>query len=299
MNMPFRYKRLAYTALDVTSLDRSVPFYRDVVGLDFVAREGNVAFFRCTNDHHNIVLQEAPMHGFRRMAFELETPADVAAAYSHFESVGLSPRWLSDEERAALHQGRSFRVREPNAGVEFELFQGAMQMGRLWAPTVAKIMRIGHVVIGTSSFEAARETMLEKFGFRISDYVEDRFAFMRAFPNPFHHTFALGAAPSNHLHHVNFMVTEIDDVGRAFHRLNKHDVKIVFGPGRHPPSGSVFLYFLDPDGITLEYSYGMEEFPEVGAREPRMLEPVPSSLDTWGAIPDPLFAKSGPIVGAP
>jgi 2,3-dihydroxy-p-cumate/2,3-dihydroxybenzoate 3,4-dioxygenase len=43
----------------------------------------------------------------------------------------------------------------------------------------------------------------------------------------------------------------------------------------------------------------MEEFPEVGAREPRMLEPVPGSLDTWGAIPDELFAKSGPIESAP
>ncbi len=36
----------------------------------------------------------------------------------------------------------------------------------------------------------------------------------------------------------------------------------MFGPGRHPPSESVFLYFLDPDGLTLEYSFGMEEFPE-------------------------------------
>jgi 2,3-dihydroxy-p-cumate/2,3-dihydroxybenzoate 3,4-dioxygenase len=48
-------------------------------------------------------------------------------------------------------------------------------------------------------------------------------------------------------------------------RMKKKQVPIVFGPGRHPPSGSVFLYFLEPDGMTLEYSFGMEEFPE---REP-------------------------------
>ena len=45
-------------------------------------------------------------------------------------------------------------------------------------------------------------------------------------------------------------------------RLRKAEVPIVYGPGRHPPSGSFFLYFLDPDGMTLEYSHGMEEFPE-------------------------------------
>ncbi len=47
--------------------------------------------------------------------------------------------------------------------------------------------------------------------------------------------------------------------------------------------------------MTVEYSFGMEEFPEVGAREPRMLEPVPESLDTWGAVPDPMFGKCGVI----
>lgn len=44
---------------------------------------------------------------------------------------------------------------------------------------------------------------------------------------------------------------------------------VVFGPGRRPASTSVFLYFLDPDGMTLEYSFGMEEFPQIGARAPR------------------------------
>jgi 2,3-dihydroxy-p-cumate/2,3-dihydroxybenzoate 3,4-dioxygenase len=95
------------------------------------------------------------------------------------------------------------------------------------------------------------------------------------------------------------MVSDIDDVGRAWHRMTKAGVKIAFGIGRHPPSGSVFLYFYDPDGMTVEYSFGMEEFPEAGAREPRMLEPVPESLDTWGAVPDAAFGRVGVIEGAP
>src|SRR3546814_15587073 len=71
------------------------------------------------------------------------------------------------------------------------------------------------------------------------------------------------------------------------------NVPIVFGPGRHEPSGSIFLYFLDPDGMTAEYSFGMEEFDEVGAREPRELEAKPEVLDTWGSVPDPRFGKGG------
>jgi 2,3-dihydroxy-p-cumate/2,3-dihydroxybenzoate 3,4-dioxygenase len=91
------------------------------------------------------------------------------------------------------------------------------------------------------------------------------------------------------------MVSDMDDIGIAMNRLQKHEVPIVFGPGRHQPSGSIFLYFLDPDGMSLEYSFGMEEFPEKGAREARMLEAHPLALDTWGSVPQPAFGKVGAI----
>jgi len=44
----------------------------------------------------------------------------------------------------------------------------------------------------------------------------------------------------NHLHHLNFMVTEIDDVGRGLARLKAKDVPVVFGPAaiRHRPASS-------------------------------------------------------------
>jgi 2,3-dihydroxy-p-cumate/2,3-dihydroxybenzoate 3,4-dioxygenase len=89
------------------------------------------------------------------------------------------------------------------------------------------------------------------------------------------------------------MVSAIDDIGIAINRFKRAGVPIVFGPGRHPASESVFLYFLDPDGLTLEYSFGMEEFPEVSPREPRVLPPVPESIDGWGGIRDPRMSATG------
>ena len=91
------------------------------------------------------------------------------------------------------------------------------------------------------------------------------------------------------------MVSEIDDIGRAINRLKAADVPIVYGPGRHPASGSVFLYWLDPDGMTVEYSYGMEEFPEFTARAPRNLPQAPEFLDSWGGRPDPRMASRGEL----
>lgn len=298
MSLPFRYRKLGYAALTVTDLARSLHFYRDLLGLELVEQRNGIAFLRCSRDHHNLLLHQGPAPGLKRVGWELESQADADKAFAHFEALGLAPRRVDKAEAQALRQGPGFRVRLPGAGLEFDYYGSTTVMARPWTPTVAKIARLGHVVIGSADFAATKTALLRDFGFAESDFVEDRFSFMRCFPNPFHHTFAVGASSGNHLHHVNFMVTDIDDVGRAWHRMTKAGVKIAFGIGRHPPSGSVFLYFFDPDGMTVEYSYGMEEFPEVGAREPRMLEPVPESLDTWGAVPDPDFGKVGAIEAA-
>ena len=53
----------------------------------------------------------------------------------------------------------------------------------------------------------------------------------------------------------------------------KQMFQLSLGPGEHHPWGRIFLYFTDPDRVTLEYSQGMEEFPEEGAREARRFEP--------------------------
>lgn len=293
--VPFRYRKLGYVALTVTDLARSLHFYRDLLGLELVEQRDDTAFLRCSRDHHNVVLHQGAVPGLRRVGWELETQADADQACAHFESLGLAPARVAKAESQALRQGPGFRVRLPGCGLTFDYYGATTVMAKPWTPTVAKIARLGHVVIGSADFAATQAALLRDFGFVQSDYVEDRFSFMRCFPNPYHHTFAVGASNGNHLHHVNFMVTDIDDVGRAWHRMTKAGVKIAFGIGRHPPSGSVFLYFYDPDGMTVEYSFGMEEFPEAGAREPRMLEPVPESLDTWGAVPDVDFGKVGVI----
>ena len=169
-------------------------------------------------------------------------------------------------------------------------------------PTVTKIARLGHVVITVNEWKETIEFFTKRMNFRVSDYIDNVIAFMRCYPNPYHHSLGVGNARGfnpdgdrNGLNHVNFMVTDLDDVGRGMVRVKKADVPIVYGPGRHPPSGSVFLYYLDPDGMTVEYSYGMEEFPERNPRKPRVLEARPESLDYWGNIPDPRFAQTGAI----
>jgi 2,3-dihydroxy-p-cumate/2,3-dihydroxybenzoate 3,4-dioxygenase len=187
------------------------------------------------------------------------------------------------------------RLTERHTGASFDFYESMHELARPFVPTVAKIQRLGHVVLKTDEFAQAIAFFTKVLNFHISDEVDGAVTFMRCFPNVFHHTFALAAAPKKLFHHVNFMVTEVDDIGKAIWRFKRENIVVVNGPGRHPPSGSMFYYFLDPDGLTLEYSFGMEEFPEQDARKPRVLPPGRESIDFWGAESDPRKSSVGEI----
>lgn len=292
-----RFRKLGYVALNVTDLDRSERFYRELVGLQPVGEgPGGCRFMRCSFDHHNVVLFRRETPGLKRIGFEMESRAALEALHEALQNKGLRVAEVPREECEAFHQGRSLRMVEPFTGATFEFYESMRAFGgQPFQPTVAKIQRLGHVVLRTPDHAEAVEFFTGVLGFRVSDTIDGLVTFLRCFPNPFHHSLGIGSGTKRGLHHVNFMVTEVDDIGRAIWRFNRAEVPIVNGPGRHPPSESMFLYYLEPDGMTLEYSFGMEEFPEADPRKPRVLEPIRESFDYWGAPVDPRKAAVGEI----
>src|SRR5581483_4777122 len=256
-----RYRRLAYVALNVTDLARSEKFYAETLGLQPAGEALNGEhLFRCSARHHDVILHQASQPGLRRIAWEMESAGEVARARRVYAERDIAVHNVSGEECGALGIRDGFRVREPHTGATFEYFHSFAEANEPFTPTVAKIQRLGHVVLSVKDHAAAERFFLDTLNFRASDRIDGAVTFMRCFPNRLHHSLGLSNGKENRLHHVNFMVTDVDDIGRALWRMKKKDVPIVFGPGRHPPSDSMFLYFLDPDGMTVEYSFGMEEF---------------------------------------
>ncbi len=295
MAPPFRYRRPGYVALNVTDFDRSIAFYRDLVGLTLERRDDERLFFRCSERDHDLVLYRADRPGIKRMAFQLESGADLEQARVHIAGLGWPMEPVPQAEAAALRQGASFRFRIPDCTLSFEFYADIADAATPFEPTHAKIQRLGHVVIAAQHRDKLLTTLTSELNFRVSDHFGDQVAFLRCFPNPYHHSFGVARADADRLHHVNFMVADIDDVGRATNRMRKAGVPIVYGPGRHDISNSIFLYYLDPDGLTIEYSFGMEEFPEDQPRDARQLPMKPEILDSWGGLPAPAFAQVGEV----
>lgn len=290
-----RYARLGYVALNVSDVNRSAAFYEGLWGLQPNGGKGDdLRFFRCSANHHDFILFKGEP-GLKRVAWQLESERDIDLIAERLRGYGRQVLEVDEAETAFLRQGRTVRFSDPFTGATHEYFAELGQESTPWTPTKANIVRIGHLVLKTPRFREAVEFYTDVLNFRTSDAIGEAVNFMRCFPNPLHHSIGLSNSASCGLHHVSFMVADMDDIGRALWRFKSEDVPIVRGPGRHPPSGSVFLYVLDPDGITVEYSFGMEEFPETNARGHRVLPVAPESIDYWGAPTDKRLGKVGSV----
>lgn len=298
---PFRYRRLGYLELQVTDAARTAAFLTGIIGLDEAAgKDPARRYFRSGPHHHDVVVRQGAQAGFVRSSWELETDADLDAAFAHFAAQGLAPAWIGQAECDALSLERAFRIVDPVAGASWEYYN---RMTWISSPLTAGLTRFQggkHFAFTLPDPKAMNDFLVEQAGFLVSDYVEGWLgSLVRAFPHPDHHTFgalpAMGAGKTQ-FHHFAFRVEGIDDIGQLVNRARRHGVVPQFGIGRHPTSGSIHFYVYDPDWFIWEYTMGMEQFPETGAREARRMSAAPEDYDLWQAVPDSEHAHKRPIV---
>ncbi|MEO7403296.1 MAG: VOC family protein [Burkholderiales bacterium] len=291
-----RYKKLGYIALNVSDVERSRAWYRSMVGLEPNGYgPAGEAFMRADRDHHSLVLYQGAKPGLKRIGWQLEDDRQLDVVARVLDQHGLRWRSLGAEECAAIGMTHTIRLAEPVTGITLDFYgSGMTQMPEPVTSPVCDLDFLCHIGIGTPRYREAIKFYEEVLNFKTSDEIDGRINLMRAFPNPMHHSFAIANADRDKLHHYNFMVRSVADIDRGRERFRAGGVPIVWD-GHHPPSGNTFLFFLDRDGLSVEYGVGMEMFPEVGARPHRVFPARPESFDSKGAVPERRMAAAGDI----
>src|SRR6266566_9362716 len=271
---------IAYVRSGVADLDKAVRFATDVVGLELAAQtEIGVAQLRADHRHHCLALVEGPS-GVISSGFSVADSDALAAAETELERSGVAVR------RGSAAEARSRRVREFIAfddpfGNRLELVSQQESITRPVGFTrPAGITEFGHLCLDAPDVHEAYRFWSTRFNARVSDWIGDGACLMRI--DPVHHKLAVFKGDEPGLCHLNFQVASIDDVFRNWHFLLDHGVEIEMGPGRHPQSTAIFLYFLGPEGFTYEYSYGVRRIEDDAAWRPRTFDPAElGSIDMW------------------
>ena len=147
--------------------------------------------------------------------------------------------------------------------------------------------KLGHVVVGTTDFDATTAFFRDGLGFKASDYIEGAGAFLRCSTD--HHNVLVLRAPVVFPHHSSWQVDDIDEIGRGAHALlAAHPERHVWGLGRHHAGSNFFYYFKDPSGTFSEYYSDMDCVPEDQVWTPETFQGA-LGLFNWGPPPPPSF----------
>jgi catechol 2,3-dioxygenase-like lactoylglutathione lyase family enzyme len=147
--------------------------------------------------------------------------------------------------------------------------------------------RLGHAVLGTTNLEASTAFFVSGLGFKVSDHISDKGAFLRCSNE--HHNVLVLAAPVNFLHHTSWQVADVDEIGRgATHMLEDHPERHVWGLGRHHAGSNFFWYLKDPAGNFSEYFADMDCDINDQLWKPEVFEGK-EGLYSWGLPPPPSF----------
>jgi 2,3-dihydroxy-p-cumate/2,3-dihydroxybenzoate 3,4-dioxygenase len=282
---------IRYVRIGTPNLDHAVEFATRIVGLQLVAREGKRAYFRSdvpnvrgdTRDYTLMYFEGDPLDNVT--GFDLRWPEDFDKVAAELEKVGHPVR-IGTKDECEIRRVKQFLAFKDPTGNQIEVVVRPYHSGvRYHAPRDAGVTHFSHIGLRTTNAARDEAFWTRVCNARVSDWIGDA-ALLRI--HTIHHSLALFPSNRPGVQHINHQVADIDDVMRSYYFLREQGVKIVFGPGRHPSSSAVFLYFEGPDKMVYEYSVGVKHIlPEQEATyRPRQFPFEPKSFCMWGALPD-------------
>lgn len=287
--------RLTRVVMGVPNVAETAAYYEEF-GLDPLGNNS----FGTRDGGEQLKIVHAPTRRLVELGVGVDNDDDVARVTMQMTRLGV-PITHNGSELLAQEPVSGFTARihvapriaqEKTAATPYNGPGRTERMGR--APGVVREARIkprklGHTVIGTVDLAATMRFFTEGIGFKVSDYVGEKGAFMRCSVD--HHNVLAMAAPVNFLHHTSWQVDDIDDVGRgAKAMLENNPERHIWGLGRHHAGSNFFWYLKDPAGNFSEYYSDMDCIPEDEIWTPETFHGA-QGLFSWGPPPPPSFLE--------
>ena len=275
---------------NVTDVATSARFYENCWGLAPVAQEGGVHYLRATGaEHHIVALHPGTTVGPKCVHFAADDKAAVDGLHAKLTGLGTTTNG-APEALTTPGGGYGFSFSDPD-GLSYAISSDVDQHDE---PTMEedRPFKLSHVVLNSERVQKQQDYYCDVLGFRLSDWTE-RMNFIRCSSD--HHSIAFAHANGPSLNHTAFEVPNIDALMRGSGRMKKKGFDVGWGVGRHGPGNNVYTYFLEPNGLVIEYTTEVEQVDdsyEVGG--PEVWAKRVGGPDRWGFAdpPTPLMRQA-------
>ncbi|WP_027414975.1 catechol 2,3-dioxygenase [Aneurinibacillus terranovensis] len=253
--------RLGRVQIRVPNWEKSVFYYKNVLGLIETARDENHVYLKAWDeyDHHSVILEKADIAGLEHMAFKCEFAQDLDLYEKKLIDYGVAVKRVPKGTRIA--EGEAIRFQLPTEHW-VELYHEIEVVGNgmpsvnpdPWPDHLVGIAppRLDHLLVAGEDIEAATRLFTDVFDFHMSEQlVDDKMEVKLAtwlFKTNTAHDIAFVKGPNGRLHHVAFFLDEWVELRKAADIMVKNDVMIDIGPTRHGITRGTTIYFFDPSG---------------------------------------------------
>jgi 2,3-dihydroxy-p-cumate/2,3-dihydroxybenzoate 3,4-dioxygenase len=279
---------IRYLRVGTPDLEDAITFATEIVGLQLAARDGKAAYFRSdkvdvrgdTRDHTLVYFEGDPSD--HTIGFDLLDPDDLDKVGAVLENAG-HPAQLGTPGECEQRRCKGFIATRDPSGNRIELVARPYHTGVRYFPgRDAGITGFSHIGLFCTDGKRDEQFWTRLCSARVSDWLGES-SFLRI--GTAHHSVVLFPSKSTGIQHINHQVEDIDDVMKSYYWLRERGVKIVYGPGRHPISTAMMVYFEGPDKLTYEYSVGVKHIQpnEEASYRPRQFAMDAYNGDMWGS----------------
>lgn len=298
-------RRLGHVTYTTPDLKRQVEYYVEVVGLRVTGEEKGRTILSTRLGQEAVVFERGGEANCAGLSFQVRDDADFAELARQVASFGGKA-----ERRTDVTPGiaESLVFADPY-GTRTELFKAPRNFGMQQVAGVGPL-KIGHVAFVVPDAKLLTDYYVTNLGFRVSDWMEDFFSFLRC--NPDHHTvnFITHEGPA-HIHHCAYEAKDWAHIQAACDLLGRHKRTVIWGPARHGIGHNIFLYHRDPDDNIVEFYAELDQMKDeaLGYFDPRPWHDTfpqrPRTWDVesaslfWGTPPTPDFMRGGTRENSP
>lgn len=263
---------LGYIGFHATDLGPWRGFAEDLLGFMPTRAPNGAAtqdadYYRLDERSWRIAVHRSDDPGLAYLGWELSDREALNAAADHLDRCGVTvERSASETNDKAAARGVSDLIAfaDPDGNVH-ELFCGAptSRNDRFVSPAgvsgFVTANGMGHVLFVVRDARESEDYYTRVFGLRTTDRMDmgagKRAVFMRA--NDRHHSIAVtDVLPEPAFHHVMFEAERLEDVGRAWERLQNSTTPVMMTLGQHANDPMLSFYATSPSGCGVEFGCG-------------------------------------------
>jgi catechol 2,3-dioxygenase-like lactoylglutathione lyase family enzyme len=260
-----KVRQISHATFETPDLEAQIEHYTKVTGLVVAASEQDRALLTSKVGQLVLQLKRGERARCAKLAFQV-TPNSDFGEMSRF----LTTQGIKIEERSDDIPGMpKLLAFDDIKGTTIELLSEWRHLTPSQSTAGVSPFKLGHVAFVVPDVHAVADFYQRILGFRVSDWIEDVFVFMRC--NPDHHTVNFVRGKNTSMHHFAFQLRDFSHLENGCDVLSQNRIPIIWGPLRHGPGHNVSIYHRNPDQQVIEFFAELDQVldEEIGIFDPR------------------------------